>query len=78
MHATYGASGTDAARTLGTMYKLAAIVEDETGLECYDPQVGMPLREAAADHDIGLASFELAAHVLRRQPPAGKRPDSRS
>jgi hypothetical protein len=67
MNTPYGAVGAGAVRTLTAMYQLAAIVEAETGLECYDPQVELPLRDAAADHDLGLASFELAGRLLGRR-----------
>lgn len=68
MHATYGATGPDALRQLATMYQLAGIVEEETGLECYDPQVEMPLRDAAADLSLGLASFEAVARMFGGHP----------
>jgi len=49
------------------MYELGAIVQEETGLEGYDPQVSMALTEAAAHIDLGLASFEAAAHMMRKR-----------
>jgi hypothetical protein len=47
------------------MYLLGRIVEEETGLEGYDPQVGTPLAEAATNLDLGAASFETVAQLLR-------------
>ncbi len=69
MHAPYGATGVDAAVTLKAMYLLGTVLQEETGLEGYDPQVEKPLTEAAADLDLGLASFEAVAQMLRQQPP---------
>jgi hypothetical protein len=64
MHAPYGATGSDAVRQLTVMYQLAGMVEEETGLECYDPQVGMPLRDAATDLSLGLAPFEMFGRMF--------------
>ena len=64
MNAPYGATGADAARQLTVMYQLAKLVEEETGLECYDPQVEMPLRDAVADLGLGLASFEMVGRMF--------------
>jgi hypothetical protein len=47
------------------MYPLGRVVEEETGLEGYDPQVGKPLAGAAANLDLGAASFETVAQLLR-------------
>ena len=42
--------GTDDLELMSTVYELARAVEDETGLEGYDPQVGEPV-SAALDED---------------------------
>jgi hypothetical protein len=55
-----------ATAVLRTMFVLGQVVEEETGLEGYDPQVGQPIREAAADLDLGAASFEMVARMLSR------------
>lgn len=56
MVASYGATGMDAEEKLALMYRLANIVEEETGLECYDPQALMTLREAAAELGLDLGT----------------------
>ena len=66
MHVPYGSSGDDAEGTLATMYAIASIVEEETGLECFDRQVSLPLAEASADRPRGLAMFETVAKMFRR------------
>jgi hypothetical protein len=57
-------TGADAVAVLRAMYLLGSIFEEETGLEGYDPQVDKPLREAAADIDLGVASFESVARMF--------------
>ena len=49
---------------LRTMFLLGQVVEEETGLEGYDPRMGKPIREAAANLDLGAASFESVARIL--------------
>ncbi|MEV0713399.1 hypothetical protein [Asanoa sp. NPDC050611] len=55
-----------ATAVLRTMFLLGQVVEEETGLQGYDPQAGQPIREAAADLDLGAASFEMVARVLSK------------
>ena len=74
MHAPYGATGSAAARQLTVMYQLAKVVEEESGLDCYDPQVGMPLLKAATDHSLGLASFEMVGRMFSHH--RGPRPET--
>jgi hypothetical protein len=52
----YWHSGDDAAAVLGKVFALTAIVEKETGLTAYDPQVDRPLVETAPQVAIGLMS----------------------
>ncbi|WP_203702011.1 hypothetical protein [Asanoa iriomotensis] len=66
MNVPYGATGEGATAVLRTMFLLGQVVEEETGLEGYDPQLGQPLREAAADLDLGAASFETVARLLSK------------
>jgi hypothetical protein len=56
--------GIDALTVMEQVYALARIVEDETGLEGYDPQLGAPL--SAADDGVGSRS------AGRRDVPAGR------
>ncbi len=69
----YGASGDDANTVLRQLYALGAIVEEETGLTGYDPQVGRPLREAAQNASGGQASFDLVGDMLRRSAETQRR-----
>ncbi|WP_440580717.1 hypothetical protein [Streptomyces sp. PT19] len=48
--------GDDAAVVLGKAFALSAIVEKETGLTAYDPQVERPLAEASPQGAVGLMS----------------------
>jgi hypothetical protein len=52
----YWHTGNDAAVVLGKVFALSAIVEKETGLTAYDPQVERPLAEAPPQGVIGLMS----------------------
>ena len=68
LHVPYGATGNGATAILQAVYLLGQVVEEETGLEGYDPQVGAPMREAAANLDLGAASFETVAQLFRTPP----------
>ncbi|MGW4104177.1 hypothetical protein [Streptomyces sp. NPDC004976] len=52
----YWHAGNDAAGVLGKVFTLSAIVEKETGLTAYDPQVDRPLADASPQCVIGLMS----------------------
>jgi hypothetical protein len=65
MSVPYGATGDGATAILQAIYLLGRIVEEETGLGGYDPQIDKPLAEAAANLNLGAASFETVAHLLR-------------
>ncbi|MFE7074471.1 hypothetical protein ACFU96_30740 [Streptomyces sp. NPDC057620] len=52
----YWHAGDDAAVVLDKVFALAAIVEKETGLAAYDPQVERPLRETPLQGATGLMS----------------------
>jgi hypothetical protein len=52
----YWHAGNDAAIVLDKVFALAAIVEKETGLTAYDPQVERPLRETPPQGATGLMS----------------------
>ncbi|WP_089255430.1 hypothetical protein [Asanoa hainanensis] len=69
MSVPYGETGEGATAVLRTMFLLGQVVEEETGLEGYDPQLEQPIRAAAANLDLGAASFDMVARMLSR--PAG-------
>ncbi|WP_432080427.1 hypothetical protein [Streptomyces sp. WAC 04229] len=52
----YWHAGDDAAVVLGKVFALSAIVEKETGLNAYDPQMERPLAEIQTQGAIGLMS----------------------
>lgn len=52
----YWHAGDDAAVVLGKVFDLAAVIEKETGLTAYDPQVERPLAETSPQGPIGLMS----------------------
>jgi hypothetical protein len=62
----YWFTGADAESVLAQMYELGRLVETATGLIGYDPQVGLPLAEAASEINQGVASFDRAAETLAR------------
>ncbi|GAB3908813.1 hypothetical protein [Microbispora bryophytorum] len=63
--APYWTHGEDAAHVVRTMRALAPIVEQETGLECYDPQHERPLADIEpGDTACAVAMFEHVAKML--------------
>ncbi|MFI1707472.1 hypothetical protein [Streptomyces griseoruber] len=52
----YWHAGDDAAAVVGKVLALAAVVEKETGLTAYDPQVERPLMETPPQGVVGLMS----------------------
>ncbi|MDX3234902.1 hypothetical protein PV392_04225 [Streptomyces sp. ME03-5709C] len=61
----YWHSGENAVRVLGQVYALSVVVELETGLAAYDPQVEAPLSELSPEH--GSAVMSTIADDLRRR-----------
>ncbi|GIF71180.1 hypothetical protein [Asanoa siamensis] len=58
-----GVAGHGATAVLRTMFLLGQVVEEETGLEGYDTQAGQPIREAAANLDLGGVSLEMVIRL---------------
>ncbi|MFG3486343.1 hypothetical protein [Streptomyces sp. NPDC047972] len=52
----YWHTGDRAAAVLGKLFALSAVVEKETGLTAYDPQVEMPLAETSPDQAMSIMS----------------------
>jgi hypothetical protein len=69
----YGITGDDAGGVLRQLYALGAIVEEETALVGYDPQVDRTLQDAARDLTHGQASFDLVGAMLRRRAETERR-----
>jgi hypothetical protein len=61
----YWHSGDDAGRVIAMAYALAAVVERETGLEGYDPQVERPVSELAQADAEGILS-QIAEDIRAR------------
>lgn len=68
----YGARGDAADELLRKLYGLGAIVEEETGLVGYDPQVGRPLR-SVTDLAGARVSFDLVAGMFARAEATRRR-----
>ncbi|MEU7692537.1 hypothetical protein [Microbispora hainanensis] len=65
MTAPYWAHGEDAAYVVRTMRVLAPITEQETGLECYDPQLEQPLSDIdPSDTARAVATFDRVAELF--------------
>ncbi|MFD6261180.1 hypothetical protein ACFWDK_27675 [Micromonospora chalcea] len=63
----YWYRGGDARAVVTAVYQLGAAVEAVTGLSGYDPQVELPLAEAAARPELAVAAFdEVAGSFARR------------
>ncbi|MBL7255885.1 hypothetical protein [Paractinoplanes lichenicola] len=63
----YWYKGADAERVVRALYDLGRLVEETTGLAGYDPQVELPLTEAAARPGLAVAVFDdVAADFARR------------
>lgn len=60
----YWTRGDAARQIVDVIYRLAAIVERETGLPGYDPQMDMPVADAAVDIDLVNQSFGTGAALL--------------
>jgi hypothetical protein len=48
-HAPYWYAGDDARSAVSTVYRLAAVIEAETDLRGYDPQLELPTQDACGD-----------------------------
>ena len=69
----YGASADDASRVLRLMYAVGAIIEEETGLVGYDPQVERPIKDAAKDPTPRPGVVDLVGRMLRRRAETERR-----
>lgn len=69
----YWYEGEEADAVMARVFRLAAVVERETGLQGYDPQAGLPLAEAAAEMGLSRATFDRVAEAMAGMglgPPA--------
>ncbi|GAA1795691.1 hypothetical protein GCM10009682_16840 [Luedemannella flava] len=57
----YWHTGAAAHLVVTTMYRISAIIEEETGLQGYDPQIEVPTAEAGARVADAVAVFEMVA-----------------
>jgi hypothetical protein len=63
----YWHEGPAARRVVTAMYQISAILEEETGLRGFDPQIEMAVSEAAAHVDEAVAVFDnIAASFAAR------------
>jgi hypothetical protein len=63
----YWYSGEQARLIVGTLYQLAAVIEEHTGLSGYDSQVDLPIAEAAQRPELASASFDMIAASFARR-----------
>jgi hypothetical protein len=66
----YWHTGDEARHVLGMVYALAAIIEHETGMQGYDPQVELPVSELSPAH--GIAMMSTITNDLQERFGAGK------
>ncbi|GAA3570668.1 hypothetical protein GCM10022419_059390 [Nonomuraea rosea] len=66
MSVPYRTHGDDARQVIDLLYRVAAIVERASGLECFDPQLGRPLAEIA-DREPAVAMFDAVADRFGRR-----------
>lgn len=63
----YWHEGAAARQVVTAMYQIAAIIEEETGLRGFDPQIEVPISDAAARIDDAVAVFDnIAASFAAR------------
>ncbi|MEV6515964.1 hypothetical protein AB0M37_09255 [Micromonospora chalcea] len=63
----YWYRGGGARAVVTAVYQLGAAVESVTGLSGYDPQVELPLAEAAARPELAVAAFDEVAESFARR-----------
>ncbi|MEV4167889.1 hypothetical protein [Nonomuraea sp. NPDC049709] len=66
MSVPYWTHGDEARRVLGLLYEVASVVERESGLECFDPQLGTPVSEVT-DPGRAVAMFDAVADRFGRR-----------
>jgi hypothetical protein len=76
LNVAYWHTGDDAKGIVSQLRRIAAVIEEATGLEAYDPQAGGPFIES--DDAAAASTFDQSAAVLRtrladREPSARKR-----
>lgn len=66
MSVPYRTHGDEARRIVGLLYEVASVVERETGFECFDPQLGLPVAEVA-DPGQAVEMFDAVADRFGRR-----------
>lgn len=73
MTVPYWYGGEEAEAVMARVFRLATVVERETGLQGYDSQLGLPLAEAAAELGLSRGTFDRVAEAMAGMglgPPA--------
>jgi hypothetical protein len=66
----YWYSGAEAQEIVGTVYRLAAVIEEHTDFCGYDEQADLPISEAVCRPELATASFDMVAVSFgQRQRP---------
>lgn len=68
MTVPYHYAGEDAKAVLLLVYRIGRVVERATGWSGYDPQVEMPIAEAATQIGLGVATFDRVVEFLADLP----------
>jgi len=63
----YWYAGQEAQEIVRTIYRLAAVIEEHTGLTGYDGQVGLPVAEVAERPELAAAGFDMVAASFARR-----------
>src|SRR5262245_34656097 len=63
----YWYSGAEAESIVTTIHRLAQVVEAATGFQGYDPQLDLPLAEAASRTGQAVAAFDRVQAMFREQ-----------
>ncbi|MEV0613567.1 hypothetical protein AB0I81_09600 [Nonomuraea sp. NPDC050404] len=69
MSIPYWTHGEEARRAVGLLYEVASVVERESGFECFDPQLGLPLSQVT-DPGAAVPMFDAVADRFGRRDHA--------
>jgi len=64
--APYWYRGDDAEKVVRIMYRIGLAIESATGLSGYDPQLVLPIAEAALDTGLAVQAFDQAASIFKQ------------
>lgn len=68
----YWHQGADAEAVIKLVHQLGEAVQAVTGLDGYDPQLGLPLSDAVAQPELAVAILDNTSASIARPPAAGR------